>query len=91
MADDTWSGSALAGRFADDAYATVKGRVRTEVMHRQLLEHLPPPPAPVDAGFGATRTLATQLFTVYLLPFELTSVLLLVAIVGAIAIAQKRG
>ncbi|MGE3285521.1 MAG: class I SAM-dependent methyltransferase [Pseudonocardia sp.] len=54
MADDTWSGSALAGRFADDAYATVKGRVRTEVMHRQLLEHLPPPPAPVlDVGGGA--------------------------------------
>ncbi|MGD9529373.1 MAG: class I SAM-dependent methyltransferase [Dehalococcoidia bacterium] len=54
MADDTWSGSALAGRFADDAYATVKGRVRTEVMHRQLLEHLPPAPAPVlDVGGGA--------------------------------------
>jgi len=44
-----------------------------------------PPP-----GFGQTEALAKQLFTVYLLPFELTSILLLVAIVGAIAVAQKR-
>ena len=52
MADDTWAG--LADRFADGAYATVKGRVRTYVMHRQLLEHLPPPPAHVlDVGGGA--------------------------------------
>jgi S-adenosylmethionine-dependent methyltransferase len=50
--DDTWAG--LADRFADGAYATVKGRVRTYVMHRQLLEHLPPPPATVlDVGGGA--------------------------------------
>jgi SAM-dependent methyltransferase len=52
MGDDTWA--ALAGRFADDAYASVKGRVRTYVMHRQLLEHLPAPPAAVlDVGGGA--------------------------------------
>ena len=52
MGDDTWAG--LAERFADDAYATVKGYVRTQVLHRQLLEHLPPPPATVlDVGGGA--------------------------------------
>jgi SAM-dependent methyltransferase len=52
VGDDTWAG--LAGRFADEAYATVKGYVRTYVMHQQLLEHLPPPPAPVlDVGGGA--------------------------------------
>jgi SAM-dependent methyltransferase len=52
MADDTWAG--LADQFADGAYATVKGRVRTYVMHQQLLEHLPPPPAAVlDVGGGA--------------------------------------
>jgi S-adenosylmethionine-dependent methyltransferase len=50
--DDTWAG--LADQFADGAYATVKGRVRTYVMHRQLLEHLPSPPAAVlDVGGGA--------------------------------------
>ncbi|QWF79466.1 class I SAM-dependent methyltransferase [Amycolatopsis sp. CA-230715] len=52
MDDDTWAG--LADQFADGAYATAKGRVRTYVMHRQLLEHLPPPPASVlDVGGGA--------------------------------------
>jgi S-adenosylmethionine-dependent methyltransferase len=52
MADDAWA--SLADRFADEAYASVKGRVRTYVMHHQLLEHLPPPPAAVlDVGGGA--------------------------------------
>ena len=52
MAEDTWA--ALADRFADGAYATVKGRVRTHVMHRHLLEHLPAAPASVlDVGGGA--------------------------------------
>jgi len=52
MVDDTWA--SLAERFADDAYATVKGHVRTYVMHHHLLEHLPPPPATVlDVGGGA--------------------------------------
>ena len=41
------------------------------------------------AGFGETAALARQLFTVYLLPFELTSILLLVAIVGAVALAKR--
>ncbi len=52
MSDDIWA--SLAGQFADEAYASVKGYVRTYVMHQQLLEHLPPPPAPVlDVGGGA--------------------------------------
>jgi S-adenosylmethionine-dependent methyltransferase len=49
---DTWA--ALGDVFADEAYASVKGYVRTYVMHQQLLEHLPAPPAPVlDVGGGA--------------------------------------
>jgi ubiquinone/menaquinone biosynthesis C-methylase UbiE len=52
VSDDSWA--ALAGLFADDAYATVKGRVRTYVMHQHLLDHLPPAPATVlDVGGGA--------------------------------------
>jgi S-adenosylmethionine-dependent methyltransferase len=52
VSDDTWA--SLAGKFADEAYASVKGYVRTYVMHRQLLENLPPPPAAVlDVGGGA--------------------------------------
>jgi S-adenosylmethionine-dependent methyltransferase len=52
VGDDIWAG--LADQFADEAYASVKGRVRTYVMHEQLLQHLPAPPAPVlDVGGGA--------------------------------------
>lgn len=47
-------------------------------------------PVPVHAGFGGTEALAERLFTVYLLPFELTSLLLLVAIVGAVVVGRKR-
>lgn len=52
MAEDAWE--ALADPFVDGAYATVKGQVRTYVLHQQLLRHLPPPPSAVlDVGGGA--------------------------------------
>lgn len=52
MSEDTWA--ALADLFTDDAYASVKGLVRTYVMHQQLMDNLPPPPATVlDVGGGA--------------------------------------
>ncbi|HEV2634569.1 MAG TPA: methyltransferase [Actinocrinis sp.] len=52
MNEDIWAG--LVDQFADGAYATVKGHVRTYVLHQQLLGHLPPPPAAVlDVGGGA--------------------------------------
>lgn len=54
MSDGTWSEAGLANRFTDEAYASVKGYVRTHVMHQQLLQHLPQPPAAVlDVGGGA--------------------------------------
>ncbi len=52
VGDDTWA--SLSDLFADEAYASVKGQVRTYVLHHQLLEYLPEPPAPVlDVGGGA--------------------------------------
>jgi S-adenosylmethionine-dependent methyltransferase len=52
VGEDTWA--SLADQFADGAYASVKGFVRTYVMHQQLLEQLPPPPVSVvDVGGGA--------------------------------------
>ena len=42
VGDDTWAG--LADKFADEAYASVKGHVRTYVLHQQLpVEQLPEP------------------------------------------------
>jgi hypothetical protein len=34
VADDIWSSPGLVARFADDACASVKGYVRTYVMHQ---------------------------------------------------------
>lgn len=52
MTDDAWA--ELADQFADGAYTSVKGQVRTFVLHQHLLEHLPAPPATVlDVGGGA--------------------------------------
>jgi NADH-quinone oxidoreductase subunit J len=41
-------------------------------------------------GMGNTESIAKLLFTDYLLPFEVTSVLLLVAIVGAVVLAKSK-
>ena len=56
-----------------------------------VLRHAPAAAwADVPAGYGETAALGERLFTTYLLPFELTSLLLLVAVVGAVAIARRR-
>ncbi len=47
------------------------------------------PPEQV-AALGNTEVVARLLFTDYLLPFEITSVLLLVAIIGAIVLAKRQ-
>ena len=46
-------------------------------------------PEAVEAAGGNTRVLSELLFSEYILPFELTSVLLLAAIIGAVAIAKR--
>jgi NADH-quinone oxidoreductase subunit J len=45
---------------------------------------------PVAPDFGTVRAVGKILFTQYLLPFEATSVLLLVAIVGAVVVAKEK-
>ncbi len=66
MPDDPWA--ALADPF-EEASATVKGRVRTYVLHSQLLRHLPAPPARVlDVGGGA----AAQSLPLARLGYEVT-------------------
>ncbi len=47
-------------------------------------------PARVDSTFGTVKAVGNVLFTQYLLPFEATSLLLLVAIVGAVVVAKER-
>jgi NADH-quinone oxidoreductase subunit J len=46
-------------------------------------------PAPLPADYGSIASLAHLLFSSYLIAFEVTSILLLAAIVGAIALARR--
>jgi NADH-quinone oxidoreductase subunit J len=73
------------------ATAAAGGLALAALVVGALREATAPPAAGVAPGFGETAALARELFTVYLLPFELTSILLLVAIVGAVALARKDG
>jgi NADH-quinone oxidoreductase subunit J len=56
-----------------------------------LLFYRPPAaaPPPIAGNFGAPEALAESLFTDFVLPFEIASVLLLVAIIGAVALGKK--
>src|SRR5439155_18606599 len=45
---------------------------------------------PLNAGGGNTQALGQALYTRYLFPFEITSLVLLVAMVGAIVISRGR-
>jgi len=48
-------------------------------------------PAHTVSNVGLTSSIGTGLFTSYLLPFEITSILLLMAIVGAMSLARRGG
>lgn len=51
-------------------------------------------PATPNAGIsdvGLTSSIGSGLFTTYLLPFEITSILLLMAVVGAMTLARRGG
>jgi NADH-quinone oxidoreductase subunit J len=49
-----------------------------------------PPPAAAIEVTGNSQQVGLALYTSYLLPFEIASILLLVAIVGAVVLAKKR-
>ncbi len=40
-------------------------------------------------GFGTIEALSRELFTTYVLPFEVTGLLLLVAVIGAVVLAKR--
>jgi NADH-quinone oxidoreductase subunit J len=49
-----------------------------------------PPVAEAPPGYGGAVAVARSLFTDSALPFELTSILLLVAVIGAVMLGQRR-
>jgi NADH-quinone oxidoreductase subunit J len=44
----------------------------------------------LPAGFGGYRAVGAELFTRFVLPFEITSLLILAAVVGAVVLAKRR-
>ena len=44
----------------------------------------------LPGGFGTTQMIALRLFTHFLLPFEITGVLMLAAVIGAVVLARKK-
>ena len=56
-----------------------------------ILWTVDPNPVLQTSDIGLTRSIGARLFTDYLLPFEITSILLLMAIVGAMTLARRAG
>ena len=57
-----------------------------------LLVRVPlPVAAATTEGYGGAAAVARSLFVDWALPFELTSILLLIAVIGAVVLAQRRG
>lgn len=44
----------------------------------------------IPEGFGGYRAVGAELFTRFVLPFEITSLLILAAVVGAVVLAKRR-
>jgi NADH-quinone oxidoreductase subunit J len=81
------------GRIPRTAGALLFGLGGLVVMYL-LVKNAPPHPrflSQVDNDYGSVDTFGRLLFTHGLLPFELSSALLMVAIVGAVAVARGRG
>jgi NADH-quinone oxidoreductase subunit J len=67
------------------------GALLTVVLAWRMREYIlqPGPLAPGADTAGMSRELSRMLFTSYVFPFELTSILILVAILGAVVLAKR--
>jgi len=64
------------------------GTVATILMIR-VTKHLWASSSTLDPNFGTVKEVGTVLYTEYLLPFEMVSLLLLAAIIGAVVLTRK--
>lgn len=46
--------------------------------------------APPSPGYGSIQSVGVSLFTTYVLPFEITGLLMLAAVIGAVVLARKK-
>jgi len=76
-------GSRVAWTIGFPAVAAIMAVIATVILHAQGLGA-----AKLSEGITSTEELSSVLFTKLLLPFEVTSVLILIAILGAVALAR---
>ena len=79
-------GSRAAGVVGFPAVVAILAIIATVILHTQDLGV-----ARLSEGITSTAELSAVLFTKLLLPFEVTSVLILIAILGAVALAGHDG
>ncbi|MEJ2111347.1 MAG: NADH-quinone oxidoreductase subunit J [Acidobacteriota bacterium] len=60
------------------------------VLKSYTLTGTPKSPSFIDGGVGSVSKLGEVLFSEYLLPFEMTSVLILIAIIGVVVLAKRQ-
>ena len=60
------------------------------VVRTGVLAAVPATPPPQPPEYSNIQALGLSLFSTYLVPFELTSLLLLVAMIGAVVLARGR-
>jgi NADH-quinone oxidoreductase subunit J len=79
-------------RFLVPAAVALAGVLIAEVAFILVsVQQSPVVPGSSTSDVGVTQSIGAALFTKYLLPFEITSILLLMAIVGAMTLARRGG
>ena len=81
--EERTQGSRVASLVGFPAVAVILALIATVILHVQGLGM-----ASLSQGITSTEELSVVLFTKLLLPFEVTSVLILIAILGAVALAR---
>jgi NADH:ubiquinone oxidoreductase subunit 6 (subunit J) len=79
------------GRMASYLFAAALAAELMIAMLGSGLQAIDTEGAPFDAGFGTPGQIGTLLLTKFLFPFEAASFLLLMAAVGAVVLARRRG
>lgn len=82
--EDRTRGSRIARALGFPAVVVILAVIATVILTAQGLG-----PAGVEQGITSTADLSQVLFHELLLPFEVTSVLILIAVLGAVALARK--
>ena len=82
-AEEHTFGSRMALLFGAPATAALAGMVVYVLVRRTPID------IQIGKFVGSTKSVAMALFKEYLLPFEVTSILILVAIMGAVVLARK--